>query len=234
MKALIAGAAVITGLVASFLPISDATAQAYRCGRVYQDHPCDGNLSAKSVSGSSHRSGSTNSNGAPIHPICQQRGEDSLKIIWAREAGATREKVMADESNAANSKLVADVYRVRGSAQDVRARIEVECKAEMDERAKALAIHEAMVKAGVAGSGSAAPSGPSAAEVAAQRATAAQQTEDAERRADARETARRCDRIRQELNFNRTEQRSGGRTKDMERLNRTQSTLEREMRDGGC
>ncbi len=88
MKALIAGAAVITGLVASFLPISDATAQAYRCGRVYQDHPCDGNLSAKSVSGSSHRSGSTNSNGAPIHPICQQRGEDSLKIIWAREAGA--------------------------------------------------------------------------------------------------------------------------------------------------
>jgi hypothetical protein len=236
MKALIAGVAVITGVAAFVLSTSEVEAQAYRCGNVYQDRPCDGNLSAKPVSGASQSSRSTSSAGSvrTTNAICAQRGADSLKIVWAREGGVTEEKAVADESGSGQRKLIADVYRVRGAAPEVRARIEAECKAEMEERAKAIALHDSMVRAGVLPAGPISPAGPSEAEIAAQRMAAARQAEDAERRAEARELKRRCERLNRELASNRSEQRGGGRTEEMERLNRTRSATERESRDAGC
>ncbi|MFM9887191.1 MAG: hypothetical protein ACKVQT_29540 [Burkholderiales bacterium] len=233
MKALIAGVAVITGLAAFVLPTSEAGAQAYRCGSVYQDRPCDGNLSAKPVGGSSRSPTATNSPGA-TNAICAQRSADSQKIVWAREGGTTQESALAVESNSANRKLIADVYRVRGAVPDVRARIEAECKVEMEERAKALALHDSMVRAGVLPGGPVAPAGPSEAENAAHRAAAVRQAEDTQRRADAQELKRRCERLNRDLASNRSDQRGGGRGAEMDRLNRTRLSLERETTDAGC
>ncbi len=236
MKMLIAGVAVITVVAALVLSTSGVEAQAYRCGNVYQDRPCDGNLSAKPVSGASQSSRSTSSAGSvrTANAVCAQRGADSLKIVWAREGGVTEEKAVADGSGSGQRKLIADVYRVRGGAPEVQARIEAECKVEMEERAKAIALHDSMVRAGVLSPGSAAPAGPSEAEIAAQRTAAVRQAEDAQRRADAQELKRKCERLNRDLASNRSEQRHGGGAGDMDRLNRTRLATERESRDAGC
>ena len=168
---LIVQATLLTGALL-FSPSSDVSAQAYRCGNVYQDHPCAGGQSAKPVMGSSSRSATSSGARGVIagDGVCAQRGGEAIKIVWARESGVTQEKAIANASDAAQRKLIADVYRVRGGALDVKERIEAECKAELEERAKLLALHEAMVKAGVtATSGQTNPSSPADAALAEKR-----------------------------------------------------------------
>ena len=65
----------------------------YRCGSTYQETPCTGNQQGKEIRAvgpaSSQSASSTDA-------ACAQRGAASQKIVWAREAGATAEKALAD------------------------------------------------------------------------------------------------------------------------------------------
>jgi hypothetical protein len=235
MPALIVRALLLTGALC--LSVPEAAAQAYRCGNVYQDSPCSNGPLAKPVMGSGQRSAASNPSGTSRgviagESVCDQRGADSLKIVWARESGVTKEKAMAEAADANARKLVTDVYRVRGAALDVRARIEAECKAELEERAKMLALHEAMTKAGVTPGGSAPASNPREGELAEKRATAEQLA--ADQQSEARAVKAKCDRFESQLATNRSRQRVGGGTGTMESMRREQMELERQSRAAGC
>ena len=170
------------------------------------------------------------SSASAMHPECTQRGADSQKIVWARENGETEEKMSAAESSPARKKLVADVYRVRGSAPQVRTRIETECNAEMAEKAKVIALHESMVRAGVLPAQKAAPAGPSAAE---KEAEAARQSQIVAQN-DAAETKRKCDRLQASMESILGQQRRGGSATHMDNLNRQRAAVDRDTEALGC
>ncbi len=219
-------------LVAGMMPLSEPLAQMYRCGSAYQDRPCDGPQAGKPISsgGKAASAATPSSTGEVAYPECARRGEDSQKIVWSRENGETEEKVSAAESNPARKKLIADVYRVRGTAPQVRTRIQTECQVEMAEKAKALALYESMARAGVVPGQKAAPAVPSAAErdaEAAQRAQSVAQNEAAAKKS-------KCERLLVSLESILGQQRTGGSASHMDSLNRQRTNVDREMDALGC
>ena len=99
----------------------------YRCGNAYQDRPCEGaqppGKELRDFSGSA-----APANRPVADPQCARLGEEAVKIVWARESGATREQQIA--ANAQNQPLIDSVYYKRGSAPELRTAIEAECMAE--------------------------------------------------------------------------------------------------------
>lgn len=235
MKAYFINGAVLVVVLTGCLPFSEPRAQMYRCGSAYQDRPCDGDQPGKPVAGAGSKAGAADSSaaassGPAVDPACAQRGIDSQKIVWSREGGATEEKLLSEETNPARKRLIADVYRVRGSAPQVRARIEAECQAEMAEKAKALALHEAMVKAGVQPATGAASAGPGPEEKAAAARLQAQKEE----QRVAAEKKSRCGSLNAQLDSIRERQRAGGSGAYMDSLNSQRRDVDRDMRSAGC
>lgn len=225
---------VVLAALTCCLPLSQSWAQMYRCGNAYQDRPCDGSQAGKPLTAGGTAVKAPTPAIAPPAPVtyaeCTQRGAEAQKIVWARENGETEEKMSAAESSAARKKLVADVYRVRGSAPQVRTRIETECQAEMAEKAKMIALHEAMARAGVASAQRAAPAGQSAAE---KEAEAAQRTQNVAQN-EAAEKTRKCDRLLASRESLLGQQRSGGGSSQMDNLNRQRNAIDRDIQDAGC
>lgn len=235
MRACLKNGTALAFMLIGCLLVSESSAQVYRCGKVYQDRPCEGEQPGETVTGVRSKARGANSSAAAppagtLHAVCAQRGKDSQLIVWSREGGSTKEKMLSEENNPAKRQLIADVYRSRGTATQVRARIEAECQAEMEEKAKALAIHEAMIKAGVAPARSAAPSGPSPEEKAA---AARQREQELEQRAASAEQAR-CDSLKRQMDSIRKQQRRGGTGATMDRLNRQRSNVDQEIRKNEC
>lgn len=206
----------------------------YRCGSVYQDRPCDGKDPGKRI-------GSTGSSEPAYKPVadaeCAQRGADTLKIVWRREAGASAQKQMDDidaqraQCGMDQKRLIAEVYNKRGSAPEVRAAIEADCVQEKEKAAQAAAWAAAMPTAGKAPSANgASTSASSETEV---------KTSDARRREDdaAREEANRkrvCDDLKSDLADIQGRQRTGGDVREMERLNQKSRDKQSQLNRGGC
>jgi hypothetical protein len=217
------------------LPASAPLAQKmYRCGNEYQDHPCGGGKEGKdiSVGGASRKTSNPPSAapaGAAASPVCPQRGAESQKIVWAREAGETEEKMLSSERDPGRRKLIAGVYRIRGTAAEVRTRIEAECEVEMAENAKALALHEAMVRAGaVPAVQQVAPVDPGAEERKAAAATAEL------KQRDAASKKARCTDLATNAESLRAQERSGGSIESMDSLRRQRARTEDDLRKLGC
>jgi hypothetical protein len=127
--------------------------QLFRCGKVYQDRPCETG-DQKAVQGPAmgrapvQQPPAAEAGAAGPDPVCVQRGYDSQKIVFAREGGATQERLQGEATSNDGKKLVADVFRQRGTAGEVRARIQAECQAAVDERARAAALYEIVMKGG--------------------------------------------------------------------------------------
>lgn len=108
----------------------------YRCGNTYQDSPCSSGTSKK-ISGAGAVEVSANkpknsSNARPApDPVCIARGQDAQKIVWAREGGLSEEQMLVKAKSAAEKRLVTDVYRFRGTSNEVKAAMEAAC---MDEK----------------------------------------------------------------------------------------------------
>jgi len=221
-------------VTAGSLPLALPAAQMYRCGNVYQDRPCEGAKPAVEVPSTGSKSkapdGSAAGAGGPMHSTCSQRGVESQKIVWAREGGATEEKLLAGESDPARRQLIVDTYRVRGTAPQVRARIESECQVEMAEKAKAIAAHESMVKAGVLPSKAAPSTEPSPEQTGAE---AKQKTELEEQRLAAAKTAR-CNGLNAQRDSIRDQQRKGGSGEYMDNLNRQRTQIDKQLRSAAC
>ena len=135
---------IVSALVGTALCVPAAAQKMYRCGNVYQDRPCDNGQAAKVVSGNGGGSSLPDKPGADA--ACTQRGLDSQKIVWSREAGATAEKMLAQAKTSSEKTLVTDVYRRYGSAPQVRAAIEADCLADKEKAAQAAALLQAAAR----------------------------------------------------------------------------------------
>ena len=67
---------------------------------------------------------------------CTLRGEKAQKISWIRETGALMERQLAGAKSPAEKKLIQDVYQKRGTAVEVRAAVETDCREEKERMAR--------------------------------------------------------------------------------------------------
>ncbi|MFN0316929.1 MAG: hypothetical protein ACKVQA_18065 [Burkholderiales bacterium] len=231
MKAMSLTGCVLSVVLGCVFTVPAIAGQLYRCGNAYQDHPCEGNQTGKPVKGVGAVKRQADSTGSTerSHPECARRGEDSQKIVWARESGVTLADAMSSESNPKTRQLIADVYRVRGSAPEVRVRIEAECKTEMEEKAKLIALHEAMVKAAAPTDQAARVPGDEL-----QPSPAVRPVNEVEEREQSRQKKQVCDQLSRSIESNRSAQRTGGDPAAMDKLNLERKNLERSLRSSGC
>jgi len=220
----------------SLLIVLQAQAQTmYRCGSVYQDRPCDAGRAGRVV-------GSTGTGGGPaatpasgIDPECVQRGKDSQKVVWAREGGATEERLLSEATSAKERRLIQNAYRRPGAATTVQAAVEADCVAEKqrEEQQAAIAIAAAL-KAQREGGG--APSQlsaqPGADPAAQERAAKIAAQERAEREADNKK--RECARYGDQMESLVRAERAGGSGSRMDSLNEQRRALRERMSKAGC
>ena len=198
----------------------------YRCGNAYQDRPCEGaqppGKELRDFSGSA-----APANRPVADPQCARLGEEAVKIVWARESGATREQQIA--ANAQNQPLIDSVYYKRGSAPEIRTAIEAECMAEKQRQAAALAAAAAGAQ-GIPAVPPPSSQGPSANDI-----SRFQQRQDEEIAAnqEAFKKTRCADLSRQAENLRRQE-RAGGSSGAMSRLHELRTNLEATRRREGC
>jgi len=224
-------------LVSGLLFAFQAQAQTlYRCGSVYQDRPCDAGKTGRVVGSTGTGGGAAAAPASNIDPECAQRGKDSNKIVWAREGGATEERLLSEASSARERRLIQNAYRRPGAASTVQAAVEADCVAEKQREGEqaALAIAAAL-KAQKEGGGAATPSLPAQSlaqhqgeEQAAQ--IAAQQR--AEREAEHKK--RQCTRYGDEMESLRRAERAGGSASRMDSLNEQRRNLREQMSRAGC
>jgi len=208
--------------------VEPASAQMYRCGNTYQDHPCEAGTQTKVIrSSSAPQSTAKHSQ----YPACTPRGASALKIMWAREAGATAERQLSETNMPDERKLILDVYQKKGTAPEVRAAIEADCIAEKERLALAAEL------AAVAGRLSvqsqppqAMPQGPSDKEI---KATESRRKEEgATRKANMKKA--QCDNYEARIENIRKSQRAGSSAQGMDNLNQQRRDLDKEKHDSGC
>lgn len=221
-------------LVLAVIVCAPASAQPmYRCGSSYQAHPCE--------TGQGKTIGSVGARQSSYSPVanaeCAQRGAESLKISWAREAGLIKEKAQVEvegkrisaSQKADAAKLIADVYNKRGSAPEVRAAIEAECVIEKEREAQAMALYRAANPAsqkqtaadGLA-KGAESPTGSEP----IRRPTLANN--------DASVKKLHCSNQRRELDEIERRLRAGAAVHEIEKLRQERADLERSQVDSGC
>jgi hypothetical protein len=227
-------AAVVLAGAALCVPAAQAQTM-YRCGKTYQDRPCDAGQQGRAVgSATSSQAGIP----ATVHADCAQRGSDAVKFVWAREAGATAERQYADidekrisaAEKAYERQLVADVYRRRGTAPEIRAAIQAECVAQKEQAAALAAALRAAQGQNPAAGAPAAPAGPSAEEQKA--AQERRRDEQAAREAERKRT--RCASLNASLESARGRSRAGGSAQAMERYRDDERRVESQIREAGC
>lgn len=128
----------------------------YRCGNAYQDKPCANSEADTRVTPSGRPAttaatsppavGATQAPaGAAFAHTCARWGQEAQKVAWKREAGATQDKQLAELARNGSrdemAMIIASVYSRRGSAPEIRAAVEAECRAEKQQEAdKAAAL----------------------------------------------------------------------------------------------
>ena len=208
----------------------------YRCGSTYQETPCTGNQQGKEISAA----GPVRAQPAGADAACAQRGAASQKIVWAREAGATAEKALADvegKSLSRNQKeeekrLIADVYQKRGSAPEIRAAIEADCMADKLLQSQAAALEQAAARLRGQAQPAAAPDLPQESEEE-QRAVVARQR-DEEKADEAKRKKALCGKLNARSEEILQIQRQGQPAREFERLRAQREGIQSQARDAGC
>jgi len=220
--------AIVFAFIGSSIWTAVEAQKMYRCGNTYQDRPCE--LGENKVVGHSNATVPVAKSGADTE--CTRRGEEAQKIVWAREAGVTEEKMQSEARDSARQKLISDVYRNRGSAPVVKAAIEADCMAEKERAAQAADLINAANKllkqnqppTDGAGSGRQAEAPPIA------RAPTAAESDEA---GNKKEKAR-CEALQRRLDDVRRKQRAGGSAADMDELNERFRDLNSQIFSSGC
>ena len=204
----------------------------YKCGKVYQDRPCDAGQKGRAVGSTGTAAPGAQTGVADAE--CEQRGRDSLKIVWSREGGATEERLVSEAGSPQQKRLVRDVYRRPGAASTVQAAVVADCVAEKQklEQDAALAA-AAAVRAQREGTLPASPAQPAAAPAQPDPAAAARLR--AEREAAQAESKKRlCAQFKTEQDNLRSRERAGGNVQTMESLNTERRQLHARMSASGC
>lgn len=193
----------------------------YRCGSTYQDKPCDngqGQLIKKNPLPST-------SDKPPLDANCIRRGEEAKKIIWMREGGAFQDRLQSEAKTNEQRKLIADVYALRGNANDIRAKIESDCMADKEvERKTGMRPVDDEVKR----------------HQDAERKASGENPKDTpkdSKQADSSEAERKkklCEDIRRQIAAASNSQRAGGSAKDMETMASNKKEIENNLKELGC
>ena len=227
-------------ITAALLLSNPTTAQTlYRCGNQYQDKPCEKGEPAKRISAGAKRTASAATPASDAE--CARRGERALKIVWARETGATAEQQLAEVPSSApdQQRLVTAVYEKRGSAPEIRAAIEADCMAEKEKlkQAQAMAAAAAQMMEKVPSDMRPAPA-PATVSTGAAAPGVVQgdqkAAEAAERRFREEQHLKTCARLREDMATTRSQQRAGGDASTMDNLNERRRWLERSLASEGC
>ncbi len=218
----------VLAVCAGVIFCSSASAQSmFRCGNAYQDRPCDGAQQTKVVRGIG--TGTAQSAAKPgTDAACAQRGVEAQKIVWAREAGAMSDQLLAKSKNKDERDLIVEVYRRRGTSSSVRESIEADCVSEKEKAAQFAALVAATQPPAKA-----APAGAGEPKNADAGATAARVSKDKAAR-DAADHKRECNRLNVQLEKIVSQQRAGGSIEAMETLNQEKRDIQKSMSDAAC
>jgi len=230
--------AMLVALVALAFCAPAGAQKMYKCGKQYQDRPCDDGQQGRVVGNA------TSGSSAKVDYDCSQRGGEAAKIAWAREGGATQDRALSEAASSTQRRLVQEVYSRRGSAQEIRSSIEADCMAEKEKAAKAAELARALMRAqGIepgASSGIGAPSASGAPSGVGATSTGsgpiAQDSDAAARQqqAEADRKARLCASLNSQLESNTSRLRAGGSSSTMDSLNAQRRDLQGRLRDNGC
>lgn len=214
----------LISLLAGIVLCAPAQAQTmYRCGKTYQDRPCDNGQQGKVIGSSEAPQASSAS---VIDASCARRGDAARKIVWSREGGALQDQLLAAARSGEQRKLIADVYAIRGTSSAVRASIEADCVQEKEKAALAAAM---LGNLGAAPSNDAPRKADDSGAETARRAANVASNEQA--------TARKralCNDLKAQSDHNRSSQRSGGSVGTMERLNQQKRDTDSDLKAAGC
>lgn len=208
----------------------------YRCGSTYQETPCTGNQQGKEIGAV----GPARAQSGGTDAACAQRGTASQKIVWAREAGATAEKALADVDSKSLSRiqkeeekrLIADVYNKRGSAPEIRAAIETDCMADKQLHSEAAALEQAAARLRGQAQPIAAPGRPEESEDDQRAAVARKRDEEKANEASRKKAL--CDRLNARSEDILKDQRQGRSAQEFERLRAQRESVQNQARDAGC
>jgi hypothetical protein len=171
---------------------------------------------------------------------CSARGENSLRISRAREAGATLQRQIEKVNSrklsvrqaAQEKRLINAVYANSGSAAAIRMDIEAQCMAEKNTLVQALLLAAA---AGRLMSDAQADQGASADEDAAGDPESGDPASENKRPVAAQDARKRtCPELRRDLSTVRNQQRAGGSASATAKLNGSRRELEAALRSEGC
>lgn len=151
--------------------------------------------------------------------------------MWARQAGATAERQLAETRMSDERKLILDVYQKHGTANEVRAAIEADCMAEKERLAQAAALAAAAARlSGQSQPAQAVPRGPSDEEMNA--AQSRRKEEEATLQANKKKA--QCKQYDAQIEKILDRQRAGLSAQGMENLNQQRRDIEKEKHDSGC
>ena len=128
----------------------------FRCGNAYQDKPCN-TASVETPVNPAIRNATVAATPAAAKPLaspfaaaCARIGNEAQRVVWNREAGATREKQIGEVPRGhAYDEMVQTidvVYTKRGTAPEIRGQVEAECLVEKQKRADAAAALKALAE----------------------------------------------------------------------------------------
>jgi hypothetical protein len=210
-----------------------ASAQSmYRCGSAFQDRPCEGS-DGKIVGSTKSAAPTTQKQSGNL--ACQQRAENAKKLMWARETGKSAEALTESAIGNEAKRLVADVYRKKGSSTEVALAIEADCVVE-HERAQQAAKLEAQAAIlrgqtpAASGLAQASPRAPNANEPT----TPSSQDRARNEATAAAEKTQQCNSFKSRVDGIISQQRAGGSISAMEQLHRQRQQAEKSARDAGC
>ena len=206
----------------------------YRCGSLYQDHPCESGQKGRVIGNTG--AGRAAAPSAATDAECAQRGRDSMKIVWAREGGATEDRMLSEAGSEAGRSLVRDAWRRPGSANVVSQAVQADCVSQKAKEERAALLMDEALKARKDATG--APStAPAPAAPVGPGANTAERDESMRREVEARnaEVKRRsCSRMQSELDDLNRRARVGGNAAAMERFSESRRSVESRMRSEGC
>ena len=206
-------------LQASILPGYAQAQNLYRCGSTYQDKPCDAGQPSQLIK--KNPSPST-SDKLPLDGNCVRRGEEAKKVIWYKEGGGFQDKLQADAKTAEQRKIIADVYAMKGNANDIRIKIESDCMAEKEAERKfgprsnddEVSRHQAAERKAVNGETPKDSSKPDTTEAARKQ--------------------KQCEEVRKQINSLRSAQKAGGSAQEMETQANSRRDIETSLKELGC
>lgn len=213
----------LSGIVVAMVIAMPLQAQTlYRCGKSFQDRPCDTGTQGKVVSVSAQMQTQASS---AVDMGCVARGDRAKRIMWAREVGKTKEDQIASSTSARDRNLINEVYQMRGTSNDVGAAIETKCVADKERAAQAAAAVLALQPE----QGTSANAQPLAVEQAAPVKPASDQVV-----ANAASKKQRCDSLNSQLQDIKNSERGGGSASAMDSMRSRRRAVEAQLQGEGC